>query len=585
MQQQPEEMRMVVADVTKFGAVGDGKTDCTAEINECLRWTKSMGYNTVWIPNGTYLIDGTLNGDPGVPFRNAGINVPSNITILMDAEAVIKVRPNRSWGYSAFYIGAKSNIIISGGSIIGDRDEHTYTPSPRPTHEWGFGICVEGASNVRIENVRIADFTGDGIIISSGGQDYKPSEHIKVIDCQIRRSRRNNISITGCDFVLVEGCRIEDAGTGNGTEPRFGIDIEGYSEGTTVYEEPVNVTIRNNLLKGNVNSAISNFNGTSVVIEGNNADGTISYGYGIRTIIANNIIKKNPETTGQRTGITGLGVGALEESSDAVIKGNLISGFSTGMDLRGKSVLVSGNKIEAFENIGILAFQASQMFIEGNEIENGMPEKKNSTALSITQSDNIAFSNNSIANVIHAVRSTGADVHIRQNVIKLFSRGIWISQGNAVIEHNFISPASFQIVPESYSISVTNTASAVIQFNTITRFKNFPIYSTTHQQTKIISNVIEDSPLVVTMYLSFGSHEIIGNTITLTRPSGPAIIVYLSQSSGSAILNNTIRSHTANRITAIQTDTSRESLIIGNTIVKGMIHSHQTDTVSGNIEV
>ncbi|MFN2746631.1 MULTISPECIES: right-handed parallel beta-helix repeat-containing protein [Bacillus] len=578
-------MWMTVVDVTKFGAVGDGQTDCTEEINECLRWTKSMGYSTVWIPNGTYLIDGTLNGDQAFPFRNAGINVPSDITILMDAEAVIKVKPNRSWGYSAFYIGGRSNIKISGGNIIGDRDEHTYTPSPRPTHEWGFGICIEGSKNVLVEHVRIADFTGDGLIISSGGQNYQPSEHIKVIDCDIRRSRRNNISITGCDFVLVERCRIEDAGTGNGTAPRFGIDIEGYSEGDIVYEEPVNVTIRNNSFKGNVKSAVSNYNGTSVLIEGNFADGTISYGYGTRTTIANNVIKKNAENREQTTGIAGLGTGVLEERSDAVITGNLISGFSTGMDLRGKSILVTGNKIQGFENTGILAYQASDTFIEGNDIENGIGETKNGTAFGITQSDNIIFSNNKIHHVMLAVRSTGTDVEIKDNVIRQFSRGIWVSQGNAVIENNSISPAGFQIAPESYAISVTNTASVTIRHNTISRFKNFPIYCTTNQKTKIISNIIEDSPLIVTVFLSAGSHEITGNSITLARPSGPAMVLYLSQSQGSSIIDNTIQSQTAGRITAIQTDTSRNSLIAGNTIINGMIHSHPTDTVSGNIEV
>ncbi|ARC76392.1 hypothetical protein EI976_19405 [Bacillus licheniformis] len=585
MQQQPDEMRMTVVDATKFGAVGDGKTDSTNAINECLAWTKSMGYNTVWIPNGTYMIDGTKNGDPRAPFRGAGINVPGNIEILMDAEAVIKVKPNSSWGYAAFYIGGTSDIKISGGSIIGERDKHTYTPAPRPTHEWGFGICIEGASNVVIENVRIADFTGDGIIISNGGEGYRPSERIQVTNCDIRRSRRNNLSITGCDNVLVEGCEIADAGTGNGTAPCFGIDIEGYSEGSIVYEEPVNVIIRNNVLKGNVNHAVSNFNGTSVIIEGNVADGTISYGYGTGTTIANNIIKKNPEFTGQSTGINGLGVGALEERSDAVIKGNLISGFTTGIDIRGKSVFAAGNKIRDFVNAGILAYQASQVFIEGNYIENDVPEQRSGTAFSITQSDNVTCSGNHIANVVLAVRSTGNDVQIKHNVIKQFSRGIWISQGNAVIEGNFISPNGFQTVPESYAVSVTNTASAVIQQNTITRFRNFPIYCSTNQHTKIIGNYIEDSPLIVTVFLTRGTHEVIGNTITLSRPSLPAVLIYLDQSSDSAILNNTLRSNTEARVTAIQTNTSRQTLIIGNTIVKGMIHSHQTDTVNGNIEV
>ena len=68
MQQQPDEMRMTVVDATKFGAVGDGKTDSTNAINECLAWTKSMGYNTVWIPNGTYMIDGTKTATRGLRF-------------------------------------------------------------------------------------------------------------------------------------------------------------------------------------------------------------------------------------------------------------------------------------------------------------------------------------------------------------------------------------------------------------------------------------------------------------------------------------------------------------------------------------
>ncbi|RHJ07104.1 hypothetical protein DW143_18780 [Bacillus sonorensis] len=582
---QLEDMTMIIADVTKFGAVGDGKTDSTKAINECLDWTKSMRLHTVWIPNGVYLIDGTLNGDPGFPFRNGGINVPSNISILMDAETVIKIKPNSSWGYSAFYIGGESNVKITGGAIIGDRDEHTYTASPRPTHEWGFGICVEGASNVLIENVRIADFTGDGIIISAGGQGYKSSERVTVRNCEISRSRRNNISMTGCDGVLIEGCSIVDAGTGNGTSPRFGIDIEGYSEGAVIYEKPVNIIIRNNTFKGNVNSAVTNFNGASVRIEGNQTDGTISYGYGTGTIISGNIIENNPEVSGQNTGISGQGANTSGSTREAVIKGNLISGFSTGIDIRGENVFVSGNKIINFENAGISVYQATNVFIEGNDIKNGVPEKKMSIGLSMTQSVNITFSNNNIANVILAVRSEADDAHIKQNVITRFSRGIWISQGSAVIDGNFISPASFQIVPESYSISVTNQASAVIQNNSISGFTNFPIYCSTEKQTKLIRNTIEDSPLVVTIYITNGTHEIVGNTITLMRASRPAVILYLTQSSGTAIMNNTIRSRSADGITAIQTNTSRQSMILGNTIAKGTIQSHQTDVVSGNVIV
>ncbi|MCY9269445.1 hypothetical protein, partial [Bacillus licheniformis] len=41
---------------------------------------------------------------------------------------------------------------------------------------------------VVIEHVRIADFTGDGIIISNGGEGYRPSECIQAILCDMECS-------------------------------------------------------------------------------------------------------------------------------------------------------------------------------------------------------------------------------------------------------------------------------------------------------------------------------------------------------------------------------------------------------------
>lgn len=39
----------------------------------------------------------------------------------------------------------------------------------RLIYEWGFGICIEGCLNVVIDDVKIFDFIGDGIIVSLRG--------------------------------------------------------------------------------------------------------------------------------------------------------------------------------------------------------------------------------------------------------------------------------------------------------------------------------------------------------------------------------------------------------------------------------
>lgn len=110
-------------------------------------------------------------------------------------------------------------MTIRGGRIEGDRHEHVYKPLPaeRRTHEWGFGICIEGASHVEVNHVQIKNCTGDGIIVSphgllTEGEPYSPAASIDISGCTITDSRRNNISITGCDGVIVEDCLLERAG-------------------------------------------------------------------------------------------------------------------------------------------------------------------------------------------------------------------------------------------------------------------------------------------------------------------------------------------------------------------------------------
>ncbi len=584
-------MTEFILNVADFGILGDGKTDYTELINQCLGMAVLKGYHMVWFPTGTYLIDGTLGGDPNQTFRNAGVIVPGNLEIMMDPECVIKVIPNSSWGYSAFYVGKQENITISGGQIIGERDEHTYVSAGiRSTHEWGFGICIEGCLNVVIDNVEISDFTGDGIIVSPSGlktaNDYRTSEHITIRGCEVRRSRRNNISITGCDTVTVEECVIEDAGTGNGTAPKFGIDIEGYGEGGIDYEEPINVSIRNNHFIGNVSSSVTNFNGYGISIDGNDSDNTISYGYGTQTMIKGNILRRAENAAAApRVGITGLGVSQGKESNDTVIAGNLITGFSTGIDVRGKSVLVTNNKISNFENTGILVYQSSDVKVDGNQIQNGLSETSRSTGLRAVLSDDTVFLNNCLIEVIDGVNISGGDMIIKDNVLRKYSRGIWIAQGNAVVEGNTLYPDTFEAAAESYSVTVTNNAGAIIKNNIFKEFKNYPIYCSTTAKTSIISNHIEGSPLLVTIYISAGVHEIFDNTISVNRTAGNPIVIYVSGSAGSIISGNTINNLSARTATAIQTNTSTNSKIIGNRIFKGTINKHSSDTADGNILV
>ncbi|PJN86233.1 right-handed parallel beta-helix repeat-containing protein, partial [Bacillus velezensis] len=246
------------------------------------------------------------------------------------------------------------------------------------------------------------------------------------------------------------------AGQGNGTAPKFGIDIESYGEGDIDYEEALYITVRNNFFSGNAASSVTNFNGYNVLIEGNHCDNTISYGYGAHTVISGNVFFRSDG--GSRTAVAGQGVSQGQDSSNAVISNNLITGFSTGIDVRGKSVLVTHNKINQFENTGISVYQAEDVTVDGNVIENGRSETRRSTGMRATLSENAVFTNNTLNQVTDGISMSAGSIIVKQNVLKSFSRGIWVTGGNAVIEGNTLIPNAYQGAAESYAVSVTNDA-------------------------------------------------------------------------------------------------------------------------------
>ncbi|AOR96739.1 uncharacterized protein BSBS38_00424 [Bacillus subtilis] len=74
-------MAEFILNAADFGVPGDGKTDSTERINQCLSTAVSKGYHTVWFPKGTYLIDATLGGDLNQRFRNAGSLFPATLRL------------------------------------------------------------------------------------------------------------------------------------------------------------------------------------------------------------------------------------------------------------------------------------------------------------------------------------------------------------------------------------------------------------------------------------------------------------------------------------------------------------------------
>lgn len=160
------------------------------------------------IPNGTYLVDGTV-----------GLLVSSNTNILLSPGAVIKVVPNNITHYQIFNLKSVDHVKITGGTLLGERYLHGSTSG-----EWGYGIYIEGCTNIIIDDMLIQDFWGDGIYLGAAGSlAAGVSDKVSIRNVRSNNNRRQGMSICGATNVYVADSYFTNT---NGTAPQAGVDLE-----------------------------------------------------------------------------------------------------------------------------------------------------------------------------------------------------------------------------------------------------------------------------------------------------------------------------------------------------------------------
>ena len=159
--------------------------------------------NIIVIEKGDYQVVAQKNAD-------VCLTVPSNTTLIVNGS--IRLRPNAFPRCDIVRIKG-NNIKISGnGNIIGDKHTHLGTDG-----EWGMGIRFYGASNSSVRGLTIKDCWGDCIYV--GGN----SKNVTIENCWLDHGRRQGISVTKADDVVIRNCKISNV---SGTKPEYAIDLE-----------------------------------------------------------------------------------------------------------------------------------------------------------------------------------------------------------------------------------------------------------------------------------------------------------------------------------------------------------------------
>lgn len=159
--------------------------------------------NKIFIDEGSYFFAHIKN-------EESGIQIPDNTQLRIEGTLIL--RPCSYTNYYIVDVRGKNVIINGNGAIIGERYGHT-----SDLGQWGHGINICGANNVRIRGLSIKDCWGDCIYVGKG------SKNILIEDCVLSGSRRQGVSITSADSVVVRCCLIQNI---KGSNPQHGIDVE-----------------------------------------------------------------------------------------------------------------------------------------------------------------------------------------------------------------------------------------------------------------------------------------------------------------------------------------------------------------------
>jgi parallel beta-helix repeat protein len=283
--------------------------DCTALLQQAIDKLPLTGGEVI-VTAGDYLID---------PVRSVSLRSHVNLRLLPGA--VLRAKPVASANYAILRIQNASNVSISGGSLVGDRDQHLGT-----TGEWGMGVDIRGSHAVLLDGVHISKCWGDGIYVgSSTGDESGACSDITLRHVVAEENRRQGLSIVACSGALIEQCEFNNT---SGTAPAAGIDLEP-NKGQTVE----NVRIVNCTARGNQGDGFQFYAGApGAQIRNSSIEGGISAGnrrYGVSLAGTSNCDVANVQISDN----VNYGVYVQKSARDCTISSNRFAG-----NLRGGSV-------------------------------------------------------------------------------------------------------------------------------------------------------------------------------------------------------------------------------------------------------
>lgn len=316
---------LAIFNVKDYGAKGDGATVDRTSIQEAVDAAEAAGGGVVYLPDGTYILSGTLTVDSdGIALVGAG------------AATVLKLQAGGNDELITVDAGA-SDLLFRDFTLDGNR-------ANQETEKRGLLIEGDGSDNIVVERLRIKDVLGKGINVSQG--EGKNTTGLRIEGNYITNCSDHAIQAEwNCPGVQVLNNKIEET------------DAE--ANGVWIGNESDHAVVSGNVITavGDMGIEVWHNTGGHASVIGNTVEESGGFGISIART-ANSTVTGNTVDTPTDIGIE------ISESDDCAVSGNTVNDSTgDGITLNGSSEVsitsraaVTGNTIK---NAATAAIQLS----------------------------------------------------------------------------------------------------------------------------------------------------------------------------------------------------------------------------------
>jgi parallel beta-helix repeat protein len=331
-------------------------TSAQTTINTAITAVNTAGGGTVYLKEGTYIIDGTINMASNVTLAGAG------------AGTTLKLKDSINAGIDLITLSGINRVTVKDIRLDGNRTNNTSgTQNAFNISSVGSGTGTSAVPGLSATDITVQNFRSDAFSISSITNSVISNSSL--INNGSRGIEFKFSGGTNDSYLRINGNTIQGSGdrgiwgdiTGNPSYVTIDDNIIESNTGAGVYLSGNNNTISGNVFRSNGNKGIQLFGSNNTVSSNNFVSNT---GSGVYVRGGGNAISSNTMTSNTGNGVE---IDSASSGQNAVTGNKINSNGSSGIYAGGSNNSITGNDVMSNTGHGIEVVSSSNN-VTGNAV-------------------------------------------------------------------------------------------------------------------------------------------------------------------------------------------------------------------------